>query len=204
MNESAPLTAVQQTVVAALANGSTVTAAAEAAHINRVTVYRWMKTIPQFNAALDRGRADFLIARRDDIFHLANRALETLYAVLNNPKSSPAVLVKSAMFILQRTQTPAKAWTMPEPALAPEEKELLDSVLPEDAEPEPEPDAAPEACNEMKHDSENSADVTSGAPEPGLRSCPLPRAPDVEIEDQPTSIDEYLRRNRAIWADIPA
>jgi uncharacterized protein (DUF1778 family) len=127
--DSPPLTTVQQCVVNALAAGSTVTAAAEAHGIQRITIYRWMKTLPQFTAALHRARAEFVLARRDDLHHLSNRALETLLAVLDNPRSSPAVLLRTAMFVLQRPQVPKTGWSMPEPTPDPDGKKLVDSAV---------------------------------------------------------------------------
>jgi hypothetical protein len=127
--DSSPLTTVQQCVVNALAAGSTLTDAAEAYGVHRVTVYRWMKTCQPFSAALHRARAEFVLARRDDLHQLSNRALETLLAILDNPKSSPAVLLRTAMFILQRPQLPKTGWSMPEPAPDPDGKKLLDSAI---------------------------------------------------------------------------
>ena len=111
-----PLTTVQQCVVNAMAAGSTVSKAAQAYNLNRATVYRWMKLLPQFDAALQHARAEFVLARRDDLYYLSNRALETLLAILDNPRVSPAVHLRTAMFILQRNQLPKKGWCMPEPA----------------------------------------------------------------------------------------
>jgi hypothetical protein len=127
--DTPPLTKVQQCVVDALASGSTITAAAEAYGIQRITIYRWMKARPQFSAALHRARAEFVLARRDDLHHLSNRALETLLAVLDNPRSSPAVLLRTAMFILQRPQLPKTGWSMPEPAPDPDGNKLIDSAI---------------------------------------------------------------------------
>jgi hypothetical protein len=79
-----------------------------------------MKTSKPFIAALHRARAEFVLARRDDLYHLSNRALETLLAVLDNPKASPAVQLRAAMFILQRPQLPKTGWSMPEPAPDPD------------------------------------------------------------------------------------
>jgi uncharacterized protein (DUF1778 family) len=110
--DTRPLTAVQQCVVDALAAGSTLTDAAEA-------------------AALHRARAEFVLARRDDLHHLSNRALETRLAILDNPKSSPAVLLRTAMFILQRPQLPKTGWSMPEPAPGPDGEKLRDSAITE-------------------------------------------------------------------------
>jgi hypothetical protein len=128
-SDTPPLTTVQQCVVNALAAGSTLTDAAETYGVHRVTVYRWMKTCQPFSAALHRARAEFVLARRDDLHQLSNRALEILLAILDNPKSSPAVLLRTAMFILQRPQLPKTGWSMPEPAPDPDGKKLLDSAI---------------------------------------------------------------------------
>jgi len=120
--DTPPLSTVQQCVANALAAGATLTAAAEAHGVHRVTVYRWMKSSRPFAAALHRARAEFVLARRDDLHHLSNRALETLLAILDNPKASPAVLLRTSMFILQRPQLPKTGWSMPEPAPDPDGK----------------------------------------------------------------------------------
>ena len=54
--------------------------------------------------------------------------METLLAILDNPESSPAVLLRTAMFILQRPQLPKTGWSMPEPAPDPDGEKLLDSA----------------------------------------------------------------------------
>jgi hypothetical protein len=172
-----PLTTVQQCVVNALAAGSTLTDAAETYGVHRVTVYRWMKTCQPFSAALHRARAEFVLARRDDLHKLSNRALETLLAILDNPKSSPAVLLRTAMFILQRPQLPKTGWSMPEPAPDPDGKKLLDSAIieqdydslpglsaieredaAESTAPEPSTAADVAPCNAMQHNLENRDD----------------------------------------------
>ena len=119
--DSRPLTTVQKCVVLALAAGSTITAAAEANGIQRITIYRWMKTRKEFSAALHRARAEFVLASRDKLYHLSNRALDTLLTVLDNPKSSPAVLLRTSVFTLQRLRNPRRPrnrlshppWTQP-------------------------------------------------------------------------------------------
>jgi hypothetical protein len=127
--ESPLLTTVQQCVINALAAGATLTDAAEANNINRATIYRWMKTRKEFSTALHHARAEFVLARRDDLHYLSNRALEILLVILNNPKSSPAVLLRTAMFILQRPQLPKTGWSMPEPAPTPDGEKLMDSAI---------------------------------------------------------------------------
>jgi hypothetical protein len=145
--DSSPLSTTQQCVVNALAAGATLTDAAEAHGVHRVTIYRWLKTCKPFSAALHHARAEFVLARRDDLYHLSNRALETLLAVLDNPKSSPAVLLRTSMFILQRTQLPKTGWSMPEPAPDPDGKKLLDSAIIEQ-----DYDSLPGLCNIERDD----------------------------------------------------
>ena len=160
--DSSPLSTIQQCVVNALAAGSTLTDAAEAYSVHRVTVYRWMKTCQPFSAALHRARAEFVLARRDDLHHLSNRALETLLAILDNPKSSPAVLLRTAMFILLRPQMPKTGWSMPEPAPNPDGEKLLDSAIIEQ-----DYDSLPGLCNIERDDPvEMETPAESAASEP--------------------------------------
>jgi hypothetical protein len=188
-----PLATVQQCVVNALAAGSTLSDAAKQYGVHRVTVYRWMKTSQSFADALHRARAEFVLARRDDLHKLSNGALEILLAILDNPKSSPAVLLRTAMFILQRPQLPKTGWTMPEPASDPDGNKLLDSAIieqdydslpglcniekdfesatsepPPPAESPATPPANVTACNQMQHNSQDCDDVS--APGPSVRS----------------------------------
>jgi hypothetical protein len=157
--DSPLLTSVQQCVVNALAAGSTLTDAADAYQLHRVTIYRWMKTSKPFLDALHRGRAEFVLARRDDLYQLSNRALEILMAILDNPKSSPAVLLRTAMFILQRPQLPKKGWCMPEPAPDPDSNKLLDSAILEQ-----DYDSLPGLCN-IGRDFPNQAENPAEQPE---------------------------------------
>jgi hypothetical protein len=157
--DSPLLTSLQQSVVDVLAAGTTLTDAAETFNVHRVTIYRWMKTSKPFLDALHRGRAEFVLARRDDLYQLSNRALEILMAILDNPKSSPAVLLRTAMFILQRPQLPKKGWSMPEPAPNPDGNKLLDSAIIEQ-----DYDSLPGLCN-IERDFQNEAENPAEPPE---------------------------------------
>jgi len=184
--DSSPLSSVQQCVVNALAAGSTLTDAAEAYGVHRVTIYRWMKTCQPFSTALHRARAEFVLARRDDLYHLSNRALETLLAVLDNPKSSPAVLLRTAMFILQRPQLPKTGWSMPEPAPDPDGKKLLDSAIIEQ-----DYDSLPGLCNiERDMQTEGPAEAPAETPsetEPPAESAASEPTPPPESPAPPPS-----------------
>jgi hypothetical protein len=162
------------TDVNALAAGSTLTDAAEAYGVHRVTIYRWMKTCKPFSAALQRARAEFVLARRDDLHQLTNRALETLLAILDNPKSSPAVLLRTAMFILQRPQMPKTGWSMPEPAPNPDGEKLLDSVIVEQ-----DYDRLPGLCNiETDDPGEAPPETETPAESAASEPPPAPESPD--------------------------
>jgi hypothetical protein len=50
-------------------------------------------------------------------------------AILENPKSSPAVLLRTAMLIVQRPQLHTTGWVMPEPALDPDGNKLRISYI---------------------------------------------------------------------------
>src|SRR5450755_3709087 len=179
--ESPLLTTVQQCVINALATGATLTDAAEANNINRATIYRWMKTRKEFSTALHHARAEFVLARRDDLHYLSNRALEILLVILDNPKSSPAVLLRTAMFILLRPQLPKTGWSMPEPAPTPDSQKLIDSAIIEqdydslpglnDIEREPEQDIEQDIGPDIGQDTENNAPADPDPiPEPPAES----------------------------------
>ena len=181
------LTPRQEQVALALAGGATITGAAEQFSVNRTTIYRWLKTVPAFADAVQRGRAEFILARRDDLHYLSSRAMETLVAILDNPRSSPAVLLRAAMFILKRPQTPGQGWLLPELIPQPDGATINDSATIEaesarladigDLAPDP-PDAAER--NTMQHVTETEADPAESCEVPYslgiLPSCPVPLA----------------------------
>lgn len=211
MEPNRQLTSVQQCVAEALASGATITAAADANNVHRVTVYRWMKTLPEFQSTLRRVRAEFLLAYRDEMHDLSGRAHQTLFAILDNPKSSPAVLLRASMFILQRPRDPKTAWNMPEQIPTLDADERLDATL-LDPEPEPEnpvqdddpaqsvaydpdPSTGELPCNTMQHQNGISEDDAS-------QDFP-PDDPDVDYaetarEDDPPIIKELFEEFHAI------
>jgi hypothetical protein len=169
--DAPPLTTVQQCVVNALAAGSTITGAAEAHGVHRMTVYRGVKTRQEFSSALHRARAEFVLARRDDL------ALETLLAVLDNPRSSPAVLVRTSMFILQRPQLPKTGWSMPEPTPDPDGKKLIDSAV-------------------LEQDYDNLPGLYNIEEDDPAESPPQPEAPVESADSEPTPTTEPPVPNR--------
>ena len=125
---SPSLSQVQQSVADALGSGSTISGAAEEFEVSRLTIYHWIKTRKDFSAAVQQARAEFVLSRRDDLQYLSDRALESVTAILDNPATPSGVLLRAAMFILQRPQ-PKTGWCMPEPVPEPGREKLFDSVL---------------------------------------------------------------------------
>src|SRR5579862_9335656 len=78
------LSAVQQQVVAALARGRTITAAAAEAQLHRSTLHNWMNTLPAFRAALMDARSYYAAQLRDEMKDLSAKALETLRTMLHD------------------------------------------------------------------------------------------------------------------------
>jgi hypothetical protein len=196
------LTSVQQSVVDALAAGSTLTSAAENFNVHRVTIYRWMKTSKPFIDALHRARAEFVLGRRDDLYHLSNRAIKTLLFILDNPAASPAVLLRTSMFILQRPQLPKTGWSMPEPAPDPDGNKLLDSAIIEQ-----DYDSLPGLCNiEQNFETEPETPVESPAePETPIESetsssQEAPAPPPADAVKCNTMQHNFENRDRVAWA----
>ena len=71
------LSPAQAQVVAALAEGRTITDAADAARIHRCTVHNWFKKSKPFLAAIDQARDEYEEMFRDGIKDLYVLALKT-------------------------------------------------------------------------------------------------------------------------------
>ncbi len=102
-----PFTPAQITVLQALAAGATVTAAAQLASVSRPTVYRWTDD-PAFQQALAFAEQEYALTIRDRMQSLRAKALDKLEQVLDNPKSSPSVLLRAAVLLLTN-----KKWSLP-------------------------------------------------------------------------------------------
>jgi transposase-like protein len=102
------LSAVQQQVVAALARGRTITAAAAEAQLHRSTIYNWLNTLRAFNAALADARSQYAEQLRDEMKELSATALETLRTLLQDPQTSSTVRLRASLAILERQD-----WSLP-------------------------------------------------------------------------------------------
>ena len=113
----ADLSPVQAQVIEALAQGQTVSAAAEKAGVHRTTIHHWIRTEPQFKAAVRIAQAEYSAELNDGIRELAARALLTLHDLLQDISTPPAVRLKTALAILQRPHAPNPGWHLPVPVV---------------------------------------------------------------------------------------
>jgi hypothetical protein len=124
--DSTTLSPVQAQVVAALAQGRTITTAAAEAGIHRNTIHNWLHE-PVFHAAFEEAQREYTAALSDGMRDLAARAIETLRSLLDDPKASPSVRLRTALAILQRPHFPKPGWHMPVRIEPPQEQQLVDS-----------------------------------------------------------------------------
>jgi len=132
------LSPAQAQVVAALAQGQTVSAAAREAGIHRTTVHHWLRTVPDFQAAAETAQSEYIAEQKDAFLELAGLAVNTLHDLLQDPTTPPAIRLKTALAVLQRNADSL----IPEPV-----PESVPEPVPQPAPPiaagAPEPAAAP-------------------------------------------------------------
>ncbi len=107
-----PFTTAQVIVIQALATGATITAAAAHASISRSTIYNWLDN-PAFKQAIAYSQQEYSFTIRDRMQALTAKALDKLEALLDDPRSSPSVILKASLAILNRPQLPKQEWALP-------------------------------------------------------------------------------------------
>jgi AcrR family transcriptional regulator len=123
------LSPVQAQVIAALAQGRTATDAARDAGIHRTTIHHWFRTEPLFKSSLQQAQREYVETLHDGMRNLAARAVETLRSLLDDPKTPPAVRLRTALAVLQRPRFPKQGWTLPERIESPREQEVIDQLM---------------------------------------------------------------------------
>src|SRR6266849_1579880 len=104
----------QQQVVAALAQGRTITAAAQA-QVHRSTIYNWRNVVPAFRQALAQARSEYVAQFSDELEDLSATALATLRTVLQDALTPSSVRLRAALAILQRPDWRLRADAEPNP-----------------------------------------------------------------------------------------
>ena len=102
----AALSRQQQQVIDALSDGVNSTDAAAQAGVHRNTIANWRRNSLFFREALADAQYDRALLFRDQTEQRLDLALETLDAVLSDPKASAATRLKAALFIIGNACTP--------------------------------------------------------------------------------------------------
>ena len=98
------LSAAEMTAIQHLLSGSSVTAAAEAAGVDRTTLHRWMRHKVHFREALDQNREDLQATFDARLTALVDVAIDGLKGgVLVDPKTALAFLEKSGLLQPRRS-----------------------------------------------------------------------------------------------------
>jgi AcrR family transcriptional regulator len=126
--QNATLSPAQAHVIAALAQGRTITDAARDAGIHRTTIHHWFRTEPIFETAVQEAQREYVETLQDGMRDLAARAVETLRNLLDDPKTPPAVRLRTALAILQRPHFPNQGWHLPERVETPRQQQVVDTL----------------------------------------------------------------------------
>jgi transposase-like protein len=174
---SATLPPIQAQVVAALAKGQTITAAAREAGIHRTTIHNWLRTEPNFKAAVETAQGDYTAALSDEMRELSALALANLRSLLEDPTTPPSVRLRAALAVLERPKFPDQGWSLPERIESPREQRVVDALA------ETEADCKAMRMAEAAVSHAAKADVPQTKPQPETSG---PQHPKSDIQHPPS------------------
>jgi SEC-C motif len=190
----AALTPVQAQLVAALARGASVTAAAREAGVHRSTVHLWRNS-PAFSAAVDEACTGYAEELRDGLRDLSALALSSLRVLLESDSTPPGVRLRAALSILQRPHFPKPGWHLPERLESPLQQQALDGL------------AAVKAEYDYLRMAEKTQKVSKSvefSPPPGPPESPDPAsAPPAPARNSPCSCGSGLKFKRCHGSGAP-
>src|SRR5450631_2623332 len=100
------LSAPQLQVIDALSAGVNSTDAAAQAGVHRNTIANWRRNYLPFRESLANAQYDRALLFREKAEDMVDLAYQTLHDLMNDPKASPSVRLKAAMFIIEKAITP--------------------------------------------------------------------------------------------------
>ncbi|HXN48874.1 MAG TPA: SEC-C metal-binding domain-containing protein [Bryobacteraceae bacterium] len=109
------LSPIQAQVVAALAQGRSVTRAAAAAGIHRSTIHNWIRSSKEFRDAVNQARSHFFECVNEQLNELSAAALDTLRQMLTSPDTPPSLRLHTALAVLERPGNRDPGWQVPLP-----------------------------------------------------------------------------------------
>lgn len=104
------LTPVQEQIVAFLARGQTVTAAAAASSVHRSSIHNWLQSQPAFTSAVRRAREEYRSGISEELLEMSKSAVATLRQLLEDPATPAAARVKIALAILARAESSPESY----------------------------------------------------------------------------------------------
>src|SRR5450755_3756223 len=96
----------QLEVINALSAGVNSTDAAAQASVHRNTIAYWRRNYLPFRESLANAQYDRALFFRERAEDMVDLAYQTLHDLMNDPKASPSVRLKAAMFIIEKSTTP--------------------------------------------------------------------------------------------------
>jgi len=96
------LTPEQTRAAIALAQGATVTAAADSVGIHRSTLYNWFKDDPAFRCAVEEIRRERYERIKDQMRELETLALSRVRRILEDDSAPAAIQLRAAILVLNR------------------------------------------------------------------------------------------------------
>jgi DNA-binding phage protein len=124
----ASLSTAQAQVVAALAQGHTVTVAARQAGVHRTTIYNWLRDEPEFKTAMQLAQTEYVASLKDQMRDLATAALQTLHKLIEDADTPAFVRLRTALAILERPHFPQADWRLPARIESPQQQQVLDGL----------------------------------------------------------------------------
>ena len=100
------LTPKQHHVLALLANGHSLSQAAQAIGVHRNTICNWRRATPAFAREIEFAMREQALVWHDQAVELAPRASQVLSDILDNPDTAPALKLRAALAILKLASTP--------------------------------------------------------------------------------------------------
>jgi|SRR5579872_67547 len=122
------LSPAQAQVIAALAQGRSITAAARETDVHRSTIYNWLQNEPHFKTAVENAQREYVEILSDGMRDLAAAALDTLRRLLDDRSTPPTVRLRAALAILQRPHFPDQGWHLPERIEPQHQQKFLDDL----------------------------------------------------------------------------
>ncbi|MBS1827456.1 MAG: SEC-C domain-containing protein [Acidobacteria bacterium] len=153
--------------IKALSSGLSATAAADAIGVHRTTIHHWCRHIPAFRDTLEATKRAYIDTYRDGMNTLAPTAIRILKDTLEDPATSPALRVRTALAIIKFVTTPEKPQSPKQQA----NDELLDAAYVAGYNAALHQEPAPES--EIHHNSSLSTPVETDEPQtPRNALCP--------------------------------